>query len=142
MSSDDRESVILESLASGAVFYIVKPINPDDLKIVWQYAIKSTKRKSMHIEEIGSIHSGGSLAHKDVNSASSVNQETHARNKRKYSRRGKESMEEENPVAPKKAKLVWTDSLHSLFLHAINHISLESKLYMISFCGFFFDFNL
>ncbi|KAJ0098987.1 hypothetical protein Patl1_20064 [Pistacia atlantica] len=43
MSSDDRESVILESLASGAVFYIVKPINPDDLKNVWQYAITSKK---------------------------------------------------------------------------------------------------
>ncbi|XP_031259538.1 two-component response regulator ARR2-like [Pistacia vera] len=131
MSSDDRESVILESLASGAVFYIVKPINPDDLKNVWQYAITSKKGKSLYIEDIGSIQFGGSLAHEDISSASSVNEERHVKkkdHKRKAIKKGKDYMEGENSVAPKKAKVVWTNSLHNRFLQAIKLISLEKAV--------------
>ncbi|KAF2315685.1 hypothetical protein GH714_040214 [Hevea brasiliensis] len=43
MSSDDKESVVLKSLESGAAFYMVKPVNPDDLHNVWQYAVASKK---------------------------------------------------------------------------------------------------
>ncbi|KAJ0043586.1 hypothetical protein Pint_17379 [Pistacia integerrima] len=131
MSSDDRESVILESLASGAVFYIVKPINPDDLKNVWQYAITSKKGKSLYIEDIGSIQFGGSVSHEDISSASSVNEERHVKtkdHKRKAIKKGKDYMEGENSVAPKKAKVVWTNSLHNRFLQAIKLISLEKAV--------------
>ncbi|KAF2311855.1 hypothetical protein GH714_027019 [Hevea brasiliensis] len=55
MSSDDKESVILKSLGSGAAFYMVKPVNPEGLKNVWQYAVTSKVGKGVVIDpEIGS----------------------------------------------------------------------------------------
>ncbi|XVF09790.1 hypothetical protein REPUB_Repub07fG0126900 [Reevesia pubescens] len=137
MSSDDKESVILKSLAGGAVFFIVKPVNPDDLKNVWQYAIAAKKGKSVVIEEIGSIEKGessstGKLSKGEVISAASVNDEKNNNakrgTKRKASRKGKDGKEEEAASAPKKAKVVWTNSLHNQFLEALRHIGLEKAV--------------
>ncbi|XP_058208286.1 two-component response regulator ARR12-like [Rhododendron vialii] len=54
MSADDQESVILRGLQSGAAFFLVKPISPNDLKNLWQYAVAKKKPKSAHIEVIES----------------------------------------------------------------------------------------
>ncbi|XWS50592.1 hypothetical protein CRYUN_Cryun12cG0100000 [Craigia yunnanensis] len=136
MSSDDKESVMLKSLAGGAVFFIVKPVNPDDLKNVWQYAIAAKKGKSVVIEEIGSIELGesssaGKLSNGEKVSVSSVNDEKNNAKrgcKRKASRKGKDDQEEETACAPKKAKVVWTNSLHNQFLEALRHIGLEKAV--------------
>ncbi|KAL5810293.1 hypothetical protein ACOSQ4_026861 [Xanthoceras sorbifolium] len=55
MSSDDDQSLILKSLFSGVVFYIVKPVNRDNFKNIWQYAVASHKDKFSSIERIGSL---------------------------------------------------------------------------------------
>lgn len=54
MSADDKESSILRGLEAGAAFYIVKPVNYDDLKDLWQYALSPRKGKSVVIREIES----------------------------------------------------------------------------------------
>lgn len=54
MSADDQENMILQSLHSGIALHITKPVKPDDLKDVWQFAIRAQKGKSVVIEEIGS----------------------------------------------------------------------------------------
>ncbi|XWS37763.1 hypothetical protein CRYUN_Cryun19dG0073300 [Craigia yunnanensis] len=135
MSSDDKESVMLKSLAGGAVFFIVKPVNPDDLKNVWQYAIATKKGKSVVIEEIGSIEgelsSAGKLSNREIVSVSSVTDEKNNAErgcKRKASRKGKDDKEEKTASAPKKAKVVWTNSLHNQFLEALRHIGLEKAV--------------
>ncbi|XP_022754642.1 two-component response regulator ARR2-like [Durio zibethinus] len=135
MSSDDKESVMLKSLAGGAVFFIVKPVNPDDLKNVWQYAIAAKKGKSVVIEETGSIEgdssSAGKLSNGEIVSGSSVNDErikAQMKSKIKSSRKGKDDQEGKTASAPKKAKVVWTNSLHNQFLEALRHIGLEKAV--------------
>lgn len=54
MSADDQESVILRGLQSGAAFFLVKPISPNDLKNLWQYAVAKKKPKPANIEAIES----------------------------------------------------------------------------------------
>ncbi|KAJ8752865.1 hypothetical protein K2173_008600 [Erythroxylum novogranatense] len=121
MSSDDKESVIMESLKSGAAFYMVKPINQNDLKNVWQYAVTSKKNSN-----------------EDINS-SSVTEERQdgkgCRKKKKTKRKIEEEHEEEKEEeetttvrAVKKTKVVWTNSLHNRFLHAISHLGLEKAV--------------
>ncbi|KAL5811126.1 hypothetical protein ACOSQ3_027862 [Xanthoceras sorbifolium] len=140
MSSDDDESLILKSLSSGAAFYIVKPVNPDDLKNVWQYSVASKQAKFARIDRIGSLQGqGGSLPINEKisyseksNSASSVNGEKHGNRKdgkRKcYKKNTREDVDGENSIASKKAKVVWTNSLHNRFLQAIRHITLEKAV--------------
>jgi two-component response regulator (ARR-B family) len=141
MSADDEKSVIVESLQRGAAFYMVKPVRPDDLKHVWQYAVPAKKGKSVVIEEIRSIpeeSSGEKASYDDLNSASAtsaaVNHEEHGGKKdpkRKALKKGNEIDrvgDHDNAAAPKKAKVVWTTSLHNRFLQAIRHIGLESNI--------------
>ncbi|KAL5744524.1 hypothetical protein ACOSQ2_027640 [Xanthoceras sorbifolium] len=140
MSSDDDESLILKSLSSGAAFYIVKPVNPDDLKNVWQYSVASKQAKFARIDRIGSLQGqGGSLPINEKisyseksNSASSVNGEKHGNRKdgkrKSYKKNTREDVDGENSIASKKAKVVWTNSLHNRFLQAIRHITLEKAV--------------
>ncbi|KDO60100.1 hypothetical protein CISIN_1g040406mg, partial [Citrus sinensis] len=134
MSSDDRESVIMKSLASGAVFYMVKPVNPDALRNVWQYAVTSKKGKSIFTEEKSSLANGSSaekisFLHDIVSGSSMIEEkESKTNSKRKASKRRKDELEGENAAAPKKAKVVWTNSLHNRFLQAIRHITLEKAV--------------
>ncbi|XVE64159.1 hypothetical protein DITRI_Ditri07aG0079700 [Diplodiscus trichospermus] len=137
MSSDDKESVMLKSLAGGAVYFIVKPVNPEDLKNVWQYAVAAKKGKSVVIEEIGSVEgesssSAGKISNGKISSVSSVNDEKNNVNrgsKRKASKKGKDDQEEDSTAsARKKAKVVWTNSLHNQFLEALRHIGMEKAV--------------
>lgn len=54
MTADDKENVMLQSLESGIALFIPKPVNPTDLKDLWQYAVRTQKGKSVVMEEIGS----------------------------------------------------------------------------------------
>ncbi|KAL9412195.1 hypothetical protein AB3S75_045757 [Citrus x aurantiifolia] len=134
MSSDDRESVIMKALASGVAFYILKPLNPDDLKNVWQYAMTYKKAKSISIDEIGSFELAGFSADKfsldDIVSRSSVNERNKNQkdSKRKAPKKDKGKQTKQNATAPKKPKVAWTDSLHNRFLQAIRHIGLEKAV--------------
>ncbi|KAF9671960.1 hypothetical protein SADUNF_Sadunf12G0104700 [Salix dunnii] len=126
MSSDDSESVILRSLEGGAAFYVVKPVNKDDIKSVWHYAVATKTGNSLSIKEIESSREPFSI-HEDVNSA--ISNEI-----RKYgTKEGRQSTEEDKEIeihqpATKKQKLIWTNALHNRFLQAIHHIGLDKAV--------------
>ncbi|XP_011041635.1 PREDICTED: two-component response regulator ARR1 [Populus euphratica] len=138
MSSDDSEKVILRALEGGAAFYIVKPINKDDLKNVWQYAVATKRGKcSLSIKEIGGSQESSSstlfdqkISVDEVNSAKSTNNKicNEKDRKNKNRKRTKEDQEVDSQLAPKRPKVLWTSSLHSRFLQAINHIGLDKAV--------------
>ncbi|EEF51445.1 two-component system sensor histidine kinase/response regulator, putative [Ricinus communis] len=135
MSSDGKRSAILESLESGAVYYMVKPVNLRDLKNVWQYAMASKKGKEVVVAEEPENNDGEASAStekdscEDNNSASvSANEESNNKKKKGKKRARDHDQGEDAPSAPKKAKVVWTNSLHNRFLQAINHIGLDKAV--------------
>ncbi|XP_055961087.1 two-component response regulator ORR22-like [Mercurialis annua] len=135
MSSDDHQSVILQSLESGAVFYMVKPVNQQDLKNVWQYAVEAKKSKSVvGNQEMGNNDDEASSSNpksndsEDNNSASSVNNEDCNNKKKKGKKRTRDGEEEEAPAPPKKPKVVWTNTLHNRFLQALSHLGLDKAV--------------
>ena len=150
MSADDKESVILKGLQNGAAFFIVKPISPNDLKNLWQYAVGKNKKNKVVIEEIGNIQETSQADHQacntdpvqetskngkgsddDVESASSAKRNT-TESKRKASAKDSSDDRGENKAdsaTQKKAKVVWTNALHNQFLEAIRSIGFESKTF-------------
>jgi two-component response regulator (ARR-B family) len=149
MSTDESKNVMLRSLEGGAAFYIVKPVNKDDLKNVWHYAVAIKTGISLSIKEIeGSRESSSStlverLSLEDVNSATSINdEERYRKNGTKEERKStKEDQEVDSQPASKKRKVVWTNSLHNRFLLALNHIGLDSKQNLVE-CFLFLFFLL
>lgn len=199
MSADDKESVVLRSLQSGISLFILKPVSPNDLKNVWQYAIKAKKGKSVVIEEIGSndvinnqglgqgqgegedliigessgtsvgkeitpydpnmnnIYNNGDNNNNNNNLGSSSSagavaatagtlvpmsqgrvrpSSSSANNNRRppsdCNRKGPKKPRDDRDdkkerKSRRKAKVVWTNSLHNRFLLAIRHLGLDSK---------------
>ncbi|GMI99577.1 hypothetical protein HRI_003627000 [Hibiscus trionum] len=129
MSSDDSESVMLESLSGGAVFFIVKPVQPDGLKNVWQYAVSAKKGKTTVIKEIEG--DSATATGRRLPSANNERDGGERGSKRKAPGKDKDGKDEDNNLKPKKArraKVVWTNTLHNQFLDALRHIGLEKAV--------------
>ncbi|XP_050138854.1 putative two-component response regulator ARR13 [Malus sylvestris] len=135
MSADDNDNVILKSLEGGFADYMVKPVSKDDIKNVWQYAEAAKKGKSVVIEEIeGAPREAPGEVDNGSNSGmpSDTDEEQHEKKAeakaKKAKKRDREGDNEERMVAPKKPKVVWTNSLHNQFLLAIRHIGLDKAV--------------
>ena len=147
MSADDKESSMLKGLEAGAAFYIVKPVNYDDLKNIWQYAVGPRKDNSVDMQDVGPAPEEESPVEKtpddpvDIESVSSVNEVNQSKRdpKKKASKRVIEDSGKENSdaVSPKRTKVVWTSALHTRFLEAVRKIGLESKRSLTDLCIFF-----
>ncbi|KAL4595255.1 hypothetical protein ACB092_12G077900 [Castanea dentata] len=133
MSADDGENAMLKSLEGGAAFYMVKPVSPEDLKNLWQYAVAAKRGKSVAIEDVKNIPAKSSVVscENKQSAASSVNQEKQDKkdSKRKGApKKGKEDGNQKSRGARKRPKVVWTTSLHNRFLEAIKHIGLDKAV--------------
>ena len=123
MSADRKETVMCKSLEMGASLFILKPFCASDFKNIWQYARGSTKGNLM--PEKAEVRSRES----SVVEAPLI--EPKAKRKyiiRKSSRMDEKEKESEgNTRVLKKPKVIWTTSLHNMFLLVINQIGFESK---------------
>ncbi|KAL7147514.1 hypothetical protein ABFS83_06G112200 [Erythranthe nasuta] len=141
MSADNKEGVISKGLENGAAFFISKPVTPDDLRNLWQFA--STKKKTSSRVVINEIITPNDKNRSDekpvfvVSASTSDKDISHSKKnpKRKtQSNEDSDNDEEEignnnNAVSTnKKPKVVWTDSLHNRFLEAIRSIGLDRSV--------------
>ncbi|EYU19517.1 hypothetical protein MIMGU_mgv1a026405mg, partial [Erythranthe guttata] len=154
MSADNKEGVISKGLENGAAFFISKPVTPDDLRNLWQFA--STKKKTSSRVVINDITGSDYdlfqpreiINSNDKNrsdekpvfvvSASTSNKDiSHSKNpKRKTQTKEDSDNDEEEQIGNnnnaastnKKPKIVWTDSLHNRFLEAIRSIGLDRSV--------------
>lgn len=144
MSADDKEGTALKGLESGAAFFIMKPVNPDDLKDIWQFAaMKRKENQSVEIQEISDENPSSENAVSDqigasVSSSPLNNEEATKTKEPKRKSPRKEGSDEERNMGEssnsqqKKPKIVWTNSLHNRFLEAIRDIGLDSKHLLLS----------
>ncbi|KAL5570219.1 hypothetical protein UlMin_026794 [Ulmus minor] len=142
MSADDKESVMLKSFQYGTALFIEKPVNPDDLKNVWQYTLAGTKGKSVvvdcHIFPGESSGSYGTISNEDtMNSVGKLIRMDTGRNSNYYKFDPNQMMANYPkamrdgfgiPKSPRKTKVIWTSWLHNLFLLAIDHIGLDKAV--------------
>lgn len=133
MSIDYNGKAVLGSLFKGAVLYLVKPIAMDDLKNLWQFAFIKESKNVVAAEEIFGFEEELSLEN-----ASDVTVESQPligeggqnyQNEKRERSDDMENNEEDNDdsVALKKPKLIWTNELHNRFLEAIKVLGIDGK---------------
>ncbi|KAI4340859.1 hypothetical protein MLD38_025658 [Melastoma candidum] len=155
MSADERECIIMKTLECGAAFFIAKPIKAEDVKNIWQYAVASRKGKSVpslykagvinvgheptagEVEVMGitgldglmDLECGGEMMDmEEVDSLVSMADIKERRSKRGGSKRKHKKKQSSQSKNPKRSKVVWTTTLHNLFLQALNQIGLDKAV--------------
>ncbi|CAA3024370.1 two-component response regulator-like APRR6 isoform X1 [Olea europaea subsp. europaea] len=120
MSADDNEDAELKGMENGAAFFLMKPISPDNLRDLWQFADKKKQNQAV-IEE--TYKSSDVIAV----SGSSVNEDGHTEQEdtRKNSPIKEGNGKGEGKGKSKKVKVNWTLQLHDRFLEALRSIGLE-----------------
>ncbi|KAL2527225.1 two-component response regulator ARR10-like [Abeliophyllum distichum] len=122
MSADDKEGVMLKGLENGAAFFIVKPVCPDNLRDLWQFAAMK-KQNQVVIEETNKSSDETAVSQSSVNEDRDSKKE-HSRKKSPI-KEGDEKGEGNSEAKSKKGKVIWTNSLHNRFLEAIRSIGLD-----------------
>ncbi|XP_051142755.1 two-component response regulator ORR21-like [Andrographis paniculata] len=136
MSADDKEHIAAKGLEGGAAFFILKPVLPDDLRDLWQFAAAKKNQNGKKPMEDTSNNPPPivepQIATKKYNnngaSSSGHDQQKLSRKdaKRKSPKKDSGDPNKKGENSPqKKPKVIWNTVLHNRFLDAIRSIGLE-----------------
>ncbi|KAK8345406.1 hypothetical protein V6Z12_A07G146400 [Gossypium hirsutum] len=127
MSSDDGKGVIMKGIIHGACDYLVKPVQMEAVRLIWQHVVRKRQRALEDFQQLrGNIHATGrTLLLKQAKNA--VDQMP-ARERRTL-KRARENEDEddegelsEEVTTAKKPRVIWTQELHDIFVIAVNQL--------------------
>ncbi|KAF5939288.1 hypothetical protein HYC85_023547 [Camellia sinensis] len=135
MSADGSTSAVMRGISHGACDYLIKPIREEELKNIWQHVVRKKWNENKEHEHSGSLddndrHKRGS---DDAEYASSINEGAEGFLKTQKKRRdAKEEddgeLENDDPSAAKKPRVVWSVELHQQFVSAVNQLGIDKAV--------------
>ena len=149
MSADGRTSAVMRGISHGACDYLIKPIREEELKNIWQHVIRKKWNENKEQEHSGSFEDND--RHKrgnDAENASSVSEGAEGvlkgQKKRSIAKDEDDAeLENDDPSASKKPRVVWSVELHQQFVSAVNHLGIDSKIFndpsLLIVCVFLFE---
>lgn len=148
MSVDGRMSTVLRGIRYGACDFLVKPIREEEAKNIWQHVVRKMWSGNKERENSGSMDENDNKHRRgsdDTEYASSVSEGSDGVNKeckkkKKIKDEDDGELENEDPTASKKPRIVWSMELHQQFICAVNQLGLDSKNFdNISFISLYFQ---
>ncbi|KAG9444505.1 hypothetical protein H6P81_015845 [Aristolochia fimbriata] len=139
MSSDGRTSAVMRGIKHGACDYLIKPVRIEELKNIWQHVIRKKWNDNKEIENSGSVEEverhNKRVAVDEADYASSVNEGADgscwkSQKKRRDAKEEEEDGELDNddPSASKKPRVVWSVELHQQFVSAVNQLGIDKAV--------------
>lgn len=117
-------------MINGATDYLIKPIKPDELRIIFKHLVKKVRERKSVVTGEAEEKAGGEKS-------SSVGDSTIRNpNKRKRSMCLDAEVNEEDrhdhndracAASSKKRRVVWTKELHKKFVDAVEYLGLDSE---------------
>lgn len=127
MSSDDNDHVILKAIVDGACDYLVKPIQRNVLKHIWQHVVRKRSKELKEMEQLFVKHDANQK--QLVNYDNQVDRNTFPTNvgvRRGYKRNkvlDEGEAADNSTRAKRKTRLVWTQKLRELFDAAVDKLN-------------------
>uniref|UniRef100_A0A6N2MJ94 Two-component response regulator n=1 Tax=Salix viminalis TaxID=40686 RepID=A0A6N2MJ94_SALVM len=137
MSADGRTSAVMRGIRHGACDYLIKPIREEELKNIWQHVIRKRWNGNKEQEHSGSFEDNDyyKQGNDDIENASSVNEGGEegvlkGQKKRNIAKEEDDNeLENDDPSASKKPRVVWSVELHQQFVSAVNQLGIDSKIF-------------
>ncbi|KAJ6721323.1 TWO-COMPONENT RESPONSE REGULATOR [Salix viminalis] len=136
MSADGRTSAVMRGIRHGACDYLIKPIREEELKNIWQHVIRKRWNGNKEQEHSGSFEDNDyyKQGNDDIENASSVNEGGEegvlkGQKKRNIAKEEDDNeLENDDPSASKKPRVVWSVELHQQFVSAVNQLGIDKAV--------------
>ncbi|KAK2999322.1 hypothetical protein RJ639_024445 [Escallonia herrerae] len=139
MSADGRTSVVMMGIRHGACDYLIKPIREEELKNIWQHVVRKRWHENKEHEHSGSLDDNdrNKRGNDDAEYASSANEGTEGilrtqKKKRDMKEEEDGELENDDPSASKKPRVVWSVELHQQFVSAVNQLGIDSMNFSLN----------
>ncbi|KAK9018400.1 hypothetical protein V6N11_001376 [Hibiscus sabdariffa] len=119
MSSDDAKGVVLKGIIHGACDYLLKPIQMESVRLIWQHIVRRRKHKLRDFQL-----PANNMPVKDEAISQSL------KRLRENEEEDRDSNEEESSnevTTTKKRRVIWTQELHEIFVAALNQLDHETE---------------
>ncbi|KAI3453184.1 hypothetical protein Pfo_009847 [Paulownia fortunei] len=135
MSADGRTNLVMRGIRHGACDYLIKPIRDEELKNIWQHVVRKRWNEIKEHDQSGSMedHDRQKRAIDDAEYASSMNEGADEVLKTQKKRRDSKDeddteLENDDPTAAKKPRVVWSVELHQQFVSAVNQLGIDKAV--------------
>lgn len=135
MSTDGKTNAVMKGIRHGACDYLIKPIREEELKNIWQHVVRKKWNENKELEHSGSLDDNDrhKRGNDDAEYASSVNDgaDVSLKPQKKRSNTKEEDdgeIENDDPSASKKPRVVWSVELHQQFVSAVNQLGIDSTI--------------
>lgn len=133
MSGDGRTSAVMKGIKHGACDYLIKPVRMEELKNIWQHVVRKNRNDSKDHEYSGSLEESdrqkrGIDDNEHASSANEVTESNWKNQKKKELCRDEEEdgeLDNDEPSASKKPRVVWSVELHQQFVSAVNQLGID-----------------
>lgn len=132
LSVNGDTKVVMKGITHGACDYLLKPVRMEELKNIWQHVIRKKKPvpKERDDSDNGRLDAGQGPANCG-SSIQKVNRKRKDQNEEEEDDSEENTNENENSNTQKKARVVWSIELHRKFMAAVNHLGVNSKLFLL-----------
>lgn len=126
ISKDDSVESVINWMINGACDYLIKPIRPEDLRLIFKHVAKNMQ--GWRSVAAGEVEEKAAAAGEK---SSSVGDST-IRNHNKRKRGIEEDHDRDRGSNSKKRRVVWYEELHKKFIDAVEHIGIDSESHRYS----------
>lgn len=128
----------MKGIIHGACDYLIKPIQRDALRLIWQHVVRKKKFQRKESEQLRTVEDG-ELQLNRFNIAENIvptNEVEGRSSKRKIVDEDREDELEasDDLKKGKKARLVWTPDLHYTFVVAVNQLGADGMTLFTMHC--------
>ncbi|OIW18399.1 hypothetical protein TanjilG_31539 [Lupinus angustifolius] len=110
MSADDSKNAVMKGVTHGACDYLIKPVQIDSVKNVWQHVVPKKKNEWRDGEQSGSAEEGS------------------WRSSKKKRDEDEDADERDDTSALKKPRVVWSVELHQQFVAAVEQLGIDKAV--------------
>ncbi|KAF8105584.1 hypothetical protein N665_0157s0156 [Sinapis alba] len=114
-SNDDSRQSVTKWMRNGACDYLIKPIRPEDLRLIYKHLVKKMELRSVTVaEEKAAPEKSSSVGDSTIRNPN--------RGKRNMLQTDEEDRDHDRDSATKKRRVVWDDCLNGKFMDAVKSL--------------------
>uniref|UniRef100_A0A7N1A2K7 Two-component response regulator n=1 Tax=Kalanchoe fedtschenkoi TaxID=63787 RepID=A0A7N1A2K7_KALFE len=132
LSAYGDPKLVMKGITHGACDYLLKPVRIEELQIIWQHVIRKKRVDPKDHKSADNTHYGNTEAGQAGAGNGYPDQKSNKKRKDQVEDEDEDhddnELENDDPSAQKKPRVVWSIELHRKFVAAVNHLGIDKAV--------------